>query len=114
MPQNKWTINNADGGSTGSDLKGCHIQQTDTGYDFTKPNNQVLESTTSTTPPFTFPEFDFKDLKWTITVSSLSNPATGGWSNKHPSIQGEEGTWSAGATADDDAEEGEDAAAAAY
>ena len=110
MPQNKWTINNASGGGTSSDLIGCHIKQTATGYDFTSPSNRVLASTTSSSLPFTFPEFDFKDWTWTVTVSSLSNPASGSWENNDPSITEEEGTWSAEATIATDA--GEEASAA--
>jgi hypothetical protein len=110
MPKSKWTINNASGGNTSSDLIGCHIKQTDTGYDFTSPNNAVLASTTSTTPPFSFTGFDFEDWTWTVSVTSLSNPAGGGWSNTDPTITGEEGTWSAGADADADTEEASAAA----
>ena len=105
MPQNKWTINSATGGNTSSDLIGCHIKQKATGYDFTSPNNTVLASTTSTTLPFSFTDFDFADWTWTLTVSSLSNPASGSWINNDPSIAAEEGTWSAGATIDTDADE---------
>jgi hypothetical protein len=109
MP-NKWTINNAGGGNTGADLIGCHIKQTATGYDFTKPNNDVLKSTTSTTLPFSFPAFDYKTYRWTITVDTLSTTASGSWSNNAPGIKEEEGSWSAGATIDAEADE---AAAAA-
>jgi hypothetical protein len=111
MPQNKWTINSAGGGGTSSDLIGCHIKQTATGYDFTSPNNTVLASTTSTTLPFSFTNVALDVWTWIITVSSLSNPASGSWTNNDPSITEEEGTWSAGATIDTDADE--EAAAAA-
>ncbi len=114
MPRSTWTINNAQGGNSSSDLIGCHIKQTDTGYDFTAPDNTLLASTTSTAPPFSFTNFPYDTLTWTILVASLSNPASGGWSNNNPDIKGEEGTWSAGATADDDVDEDEDAAAATY
>jgi len=113
MPKSKWTINNAGGGPDGSDLVGCHIKETDTGYDFTEPDNSVLASTTSTTPPFTFPDFDYEDWTWTITVSTLAaSGVTGGWENNNNQITAEEGTWSTGAGADDDEEE--EAAAAGY
>jgi len=115
MPQNKWTINSAGGGTNSSDLIGCHIKQTATGYDFTAPNNTVVASTTSTTPPFSFTDFDYEDWTWTVSVTSLSSTASGGWTNNDPSIMGEEGTWSAGASADDedeDEDEGEDEEAA--
>lgn len=112
MPQNKWTINNTGGGSNRSDLVGCHIKQTASGYDFTEPNNTVLASTTSTTPPFSFPSFSYDSWTWTITVSSVaSSGVTGGWSNNNPGIEGEEGTYSTGAGAD---EESDESASSAY
>jgi len=101
MPQNKWTINSTGGGNSRTDLIGCHIKQTATGYDFTEQDNTVLASTTSTSPPFSFPSFSFAGWTWTISVSTLSDPATGGWSNNDPSITEEEGTWSAGSGADE-------------
>jgi hypothetical protein len=97
MPKTKWTISSASGGNDRSDLVGCQIKRTDTGYDFRTSNKTVLSSTTDTTLPFTFPRFDYDDWKWDITVTSLGSPASGSWSNNNPSIMGEEGTWSAGA-----------------
>jgi hypothetical protein len=117
MPQNKWTINIASGGNSASSLVGCHIKQTSTGYDFTSSSNTVLASTTSTTVPFSFTGISLASLTWTVTVDSLANPATGGWSNSQPKVTEEEGTWSAGATIDVDSEDassvegGEEAAA---
>jgi len=113
MPQNKWTINSTGGGGNGSDLSGCHIKQTSTGYDFEQQNNTVLASTTTTTLPFSFPSFGLDGWTWVVSVTSLSNPASGGWSNNNPNSTGEIGTWSAGATADDEPVKSEGAAAGA-
>ena len=104
MARKNWTINNASGGSDSSDLIGCHIKETDTGFDFTEPDGTVLASSNSTTPPFTFPTFDYEDWTWTISVSSVaSSGINGGWSNNNPGIQGEEGTYSTGKGADEEA-----------
>jgi hypothetical protein len=112
MAKKNYTINNAGGGSDSSDLIGCHIKQTDDGYDFTEPNGTVLASTTSTTPRFTFPAFAYEGWTWTITVSSIASAGvTGGWSNNNPSIEGEEGTYSTGTGAD---EESDESASSAY
>jgi hypothetical protein len=113
MPQKKWTINSAGGGNNSSDLIGCHIVETSTGYDFEQPNNTVLASTTLTTLPFSFPSFSLDGWTWIVTVSSLSNPANGSWSNNNANVTGEIGTWSAGATADEDPGKSEGAAAGA-
>lgn len=114
MPKSKWTINNAGGGGDSSDLIGCHIKETNLGYDFTEPDNSVLASTTETAPPFTFPDFDYEDWTWTISVSTLASAGvSGSWSNDNPNITDEEGTWSTGTGADDE-EEDEAAAAASY
>jgi hypothetical protein len=102
----KWRITSADGGYTSSDLVGCRIKETATGYDFTKRNNDLLASTTSTTLPFSFTDFPYDGRTWTVTVRSLGDPATGSWENGKKE---EEGSWAAGATID---EEGEEAAAA--
>jgi hypothetical protein len=112
MPQSIWTISSFGGGNSGSELIGCHIKETDTGYDFTQPNNNQLASVMGKGLPFTFPEFRFGKWNWTITVDSLSNPATGDWKNNAPNIKEEEGTWSAGAGADEEVDEGEQSAAA--
>ena len=110
MPRSIWTINNAGGDPDGSDLIGCHIKETSTGYDFTSPNGTKLASTTSATPPFTFPNFPYEGWTWTIEVTTLAaSGVSGGWSNNNPTITGEEGTWSTGAGDDQE----EDAAAAA-
>ena len=100
MPQNTWTINNAGGGRDASDLVGCHIQRTSTGYDFTSPSNQILASTTDTTLPFSFNDFGYDGWEWTVTVDTLTSGASGSWENNNPDITGEEGTWSAGAGTD--------------
>jgi hypothetical protein len=112
MPQNKWTINSSSGGNDGNELVGCKIKQTSTGYDFTKPNNDVLASTTSTTLPFSFPSFDYKTHSWTVTVTSLGSTAGGSWSNNDQSPEQEVGSWSADATVDADDEDA--GAASAY
>jgi len=115
MPQSKWTIHSTTGGGDGTQLAGYKIVQNSagTGYDFTKPDGTtVLASITAAAPPpsFTFPAFTLGLWSWTITVSSLANPAAGGWTNTDPNPTGEEGTWSAGAGADDDAEESKSSA----
>lgn len=100
MP-NKWTINNFEGGSEGSDLIGCYITKTSTGYDLFDPKGKKLVSTRDKIPPFDFPQFKYKDHDWTISVALAGNSATGSWENKHSRLQGEEGSWSAGATEGD-------------
>jgi hypothetical protein len=114
MSQSIWTINTAPGGGDGLQVVGYKIAQNSagTGYDFTKPDGAVLASITAAAPPpsFTFPSFTLGLWVWKITVTSLSNPATGSWSNDdtpaRPDPDGESGTWTAqaGSGADDDAE----------
>src|SRR5688500_20341333 len=98
MPQGRWTINNASGGNDAHDLVGCHIIGTSTGYDFTEPNNDVLASTTSTTPSFTFPSFDYEEYTWDITVLTLPNRASGPWRNNDQTPPPGEASGTAGAT----------------
>src|SRR5688500_4238690 len=79
MP-NVWTINatGVTGGSTKTDLVGCHITTNDDGtaYEFTDNNiNTVLATTSGTslpTTPFTFPSFGLDGYTWTITVNTLT------------------------------------------
>jgi hypothetical protein len=111
MPKKNWKIDFADGGNSASDLVGCRIRQTDNGYDFTNKNRELLASTHDAGLPFSFVDFPYDNHTWTVTVLSLDNPATGGWKNNVKGTQGEEGSWSAGATMDEDQDE--DAAAAA-
>jgi hypothetical protein len=126
MP-NVWTIraNGVTGGSTKTDLVGCHITTNDAGtaYEFTNNNiNTVLATTPGTslpTPPFTFPSFGLDGYTWTIVVNTLTggaggNQAQGTWSNDAPSIAAaEEGNYTAqaGSTVEDDIPE-EDASSA--
>jgi hypothetical protein len=108
MAKKKWTINSAGGGNADSDLIGCHIEETDTGYDLTAKHNTVLSSTTSSTLPFTFANFSYEGWIWNVSVFSLSHTASGGWTNNDPDIKGEEGTWSAGASSEVDDDEDDD------
>ena len=94
----KWTINGYEGGSKGSDLIGCYITQIPTGYDLFDPKGKKLVSTKDKIPPFEFPRFKYKDLDWTISVDLIGNSASGSWENKKSRLQGEEGSWSAGAS----------------
>ena len=89
MPIWTLTANNIGGGSDGQDLAGCHITQNAAGtaYLFTKPNiNEVLSTMGPPLPTtsFTFPAFDYKDLKnWSISVTlplTVGSNATGSWS----------------------------------
>ena len=113
MPQQIWVINSSQGGNDNADLIGCKIKQTDTGFDFTDPDNDVLSSTTATSPTFTFESIALDDHNWTVTVETLTggpgnNQASGSWSNDDPTIQGvEDGTWVA--QAGGGAEKGDDA-----
>jgi len=127
MP-NVWTIraSGVTGGSTKSDLVGCHITTNSAGtaYEFTDNNiNTVLATTTGTslpTPPFTFPSFGLDGYTWTIVVNTLTggaggNQAQGTWSNDASSIAGAEGgnyTAQAGSTVDEDIPDEEDASTA--
>ena len=114
MPPGKWTIRSTQGGSSGSDLVGCHIVQTAVGYDLTKPDGALLASSSVPSLPFSFGPFDYDEINgWIVTVDSLTHPVGGSWSNPVSGIQGEDGTWSAGATEDADADEGA-ASAGAY
>jgi hypothetical protein len=119
MP-NIWTINAVTGGSTKSDLVGCHIKENDAGtaYIFTDTNPNVVLSTTETTslptPPFVFPNFGLDSYDWRVTVDTLTggpsgNRAEGHWSNNAPdAVAAEDGTYTAqagsGAAAEDDRE----------
>ena len=105
MP-NVWTINAGDvtGGSTKTNLVGCHIttNDDDSAFEFTDNNiNEVLSTTPGTTlptPPFTFPSFDLDGYTWAITVNTLTggaggNQAEGDWENNARSISAaEDGT----------------------
>jgi hypothetical protein len=127
MP-NVWTIraSGVTGGSTKTDLVGCHITTNDAGtaYEFTDNNiTTVLATTPGTslpTPPFTFPSLGLAGYTWTIVVNTLiggpgGNQAQGTWSNDAPSIAAaEEGTYTAqaGSTVEDDIPDKEDASSA--
>ena len=91
MPSPVWTLNasNIGGGSDGQDLAGCHIttNAAGTAYEFTKPNiSEVLATYGPPLPTtsFTFPAFDYKDLKnWSISVTlplTAGSNGSGSWS----------------------------------
>jgi hypothetical protein len=120
MP-NIWTINAVTGGSTKSDLVGCHIKENAAGiaYEFTNNNPNDVLSTTPTaslpTPPFQFPDFDLDGYTWQITVNTLTggpseNRAEGYWHNNAAPdpVAAEDGTYTAqagsGAAVEDDRE----------
>jgi hypothetical protein len=86
---NVWTLN-AGGitpsGQPGSDLAGCHIKFNSGTYEFTKPNiNDILATYTPPTPAptsFTFPDFIYKDERWSISVNlplTSGVNGSGGW-----------------------------------
>lgn len=115
MPgQNIWTIHNNGGPhSTGNDLNGCHIVQTDDGYDLTQPNiNNVMASSDSNPP--SFDNVSYANLVWNIWVTSALTPGandTGGWACELPQPRPEgdpteEGTFTAqaGQQMDEDAD----------
>lgn len=99
MPKSTWTISAATGGADSSELIGCKLKETDDGYDFTDPDNDVLASTTNTTLPLSF-SFEYDAHTWSIGVTSLTdgpsnNGASGTWNNdddQRPTGD-EEGTW---------------------
>jgi hypothetical protein len=108
----QWTINNAGSQRDSHYLVGCHIKNNGNGYDFCQPDETVLASTTETQTPFSFTDFSYQNLTWTVVVSSLGTPASGSWSNTDTQITEEEGTWTAQAGSGGTAEE-ETAAASA-
>lgn len=107
MPINNiWTINSATGGHGKRHLVGCHIQQTDTGFNFTKPNiSEILASTTGSSLP-TFNDVSYKGYTWTITATSLTpnGPGSGTWENDPHIADSEDGDWTAQAGSGEPAE----------
>ena len=101
MPKKKFKISNAGSKPDSADLVDCHIEETDNGYELVA-KRVVLASTTSTTPPFSFPCFEYEGWNWTISVSAASQSAmSGGWLNTDPndsSPTGEEDNWTAQGT----------------
>jgi hypothetical protein len=101
MPKKKFKITNAGSSPDSPDLVDCHIEETDNGYELVA-KRVVLASTTSTTPPFTFPSFDYEGWTWTLGVGSAdSNSMGGGWSNNDTADSdptGDEDTWTATGT----------------
>jgi hypothetical protein len=100
MPKKKFKITNAGSRPDSPDLVDCEIEQTDTGYELVA-KRVVLASTPSTTPPFSFPSFDYEGWTWTLSVATASNSMTGGWSNNDPrdsNPEGDEDTWTAAGT----------------
>ena len=101
-------------GSDGRKLVGCHITISGNSYQFTKPAiNEVLATATGTgsslpTIPFTFPGFTYKDLEWTITVTSLPANANGGGTWSTPGSQKRTGSQSGDYTAQAGTGEDED------
>src|ERR1700694_537458 len=111
MPKKKFKITNAGSRPDSPDLVDCEIEQTDTGYELVA-KRVVLASTTSTTPPFSFPSFDYEGWTWTLSVTTAaSNSMGGGWSNnddRDSDPAGDQDSWTAAGTGtgdpdDDDA-----------
>ena len=127
MP-NVWTIhaNGLSGGSSKSDLVGCHINENAAGtaYQFTAPNITTVLATTSGTTlptvPFDFPSFSYQNYNWDISVTTLTggagnNQAEGSWGNDAAGIAADQGgdwTAQAGATVGDDKDSDADVASA--
>jgi hypothetical protein len=70
-------------------LAGCHIttNAAGTAYEFTEPNiNNVLATAGPPLPtvPFSFPQFHFHEVDWTVTVNTLpmgaNESGSGTWS----------------------------------
>ncbi len=101
MPKKKFKITNAGNRPDSPDLVDCHIEETDNGYELVA-KRVVLASTTSTTPPFSFPSFTYEDWTWTLGVTTAdSNSMGGGWTNNDTGDSGPTGdqdTWTATGT----------------
>lgn len=98
MPK-KWKIVSTTGGSPGADLIDCRLKETESGFEFEKPDKTKLSLTRGEMPtlPFSFPEFTYKDQSWVITVTGIDlgkdeKEATGRWRVPSPTND-EEGTW---------------------
>jgi len=79
----EWTVNASGLTGKGRDLAGCHIFLNSSNFTFTKPNNELLATSSDTTLPATFSIPDYKDIKnWTVTVQTAVNGgnASGQWS----------------------------------
>ena len=101
MPKKKFKITNAGSSPDSPDLVDCHIEETDNGYELVA-KRVVLASTTSTTPPFSFPSFIYEGWTWTLGVSTAdANSMSGGWSNNDDDNSGPAGdqdSWTAAGT----------------
>ncbi len=112
MPKKKFKITNAGSSPDSPDLVDCHIEETDNGYELVA-KRVVLASTTSTTPPFSFPSFDYEGWTWTLGVSTAdSNSMSGGWSNNDDPAGGED-SWTAQGAGSGDPEDAEARSASA-
>ncbi|MGH9971103.1 MAG: hypothetical protein ACREBG_25370, partial [Pyrinomonadaceae bacterium] len=95
-----WILNSESGGATGSELNGCQIIQTMSGYKLTDSTATTTLSSSTTNPPV-FSEFEFQGNKWTVSVSAplVQGTSTSGiWNNdaKPTSPTGDEnGSWTA-------------------
>src|SRR5260370_15301218 len=97
MPKKKFKITSAGSSPDSPDLVDCNIEETDNGYELVA-KRVVLASTTSTTPPFSFPSFNYEGWTWTLSVSTAdSNSMGGGWSNNDESA-GDQDSWTASGT----------------
>ena len=129
MP-NKWTIKSKDvhGDSHKSHLVDCQIQKNSAGtaYQFEAPDGTVVSTTTGSTlpsAPFTFPMFN-SALKgknthdWYIGITTVTggdnkDEVEGTWSNHAPDPKdAQDGTFTAQAGSDADADYDEDAQSA--
>jgi len=83
MSAPEWTFSS---GLTGKGVKlaGCHIFLNTSNYTLTKPNQaEVLATSSGTSLPLTFPNFNYKDIDtWSVGLSTAvdSGNATGSWS----------------------------------
>lgn len=105
MPKKKFKITNAGSSSDSPDLVDCHIEETDNGYEVVA-KRVVLASTTSTTPPFNFPSFDYEGWTWTLSVDTADSNSMGGdWTNNdNPTAQGDSWTAQGTGTGEDEDE----------
>ena len=108
-----YTINDAGGKSSGSDLVGCQIRETPIGgYELIDPPNVVLATSPNRTLPVIFLVNNYEGWAWIVTVTSKDHTSMGGtWSNNNPATQGpseESDSWTASGTGTAGDDEGED------
>jgi len=84
MSAPEWTLNAGSLTGKGDKLAGCHIFLNTSNYTLTKPNqNETLATSSGTTLPLTFPNFNYKDINdWSVGLSTAvdGSNATGSWS----------------------------------